>query len=202
MVQTIQAEIDKRRLPYPINVMALGVEPVIYCVTEPCNAKAAEKEFNAALATVRGRQATKPTWSDFDILMVAHSRLGEARRLYRDQYGMLPDDKRIDLEIEEWFARADSAEPPKPRVELPYHVVLALMLREGFAGRGRGNKGRGPVIGRVVLQARKRKEDLRRKMPAGKAEKQAAEEAIEQLKRRGYRWLTVSRFRRLMQSDD
>ena len=144
---------------------------------------------------------TKRDWSDYDILTVADERLGEARRLYREQYGFLPNDKRIDLEIEERFAQADSAEPPKAYVELPHHIVLALMLREGFAGRGKGKKKRSPVLGITVLKARKRKADMMSKgQKAGVAEKKAAEEAVQQLKRRGYRWLTGARFRRLMQS--
>jgi hypothetical protein len=135
--------------------------------------------------------------------MVAHDRLGEARRLYEEQYGVAPADKRIDLEIEEWFARADSAEPPKPHVELPYHLVLALMLREGFAGRGRGSRGRGPIIGRAILLARKRKAALIAKgEKAGPAEKQVVEAAVASLQKRGYRWITAARFRRLLQSDD
>jgi hypothetical protein len=138
----------------------------------------------------------------FDILMVADEDLDLARRHYREEYGVLPDDKSVDKEIEKRFEWAENAEPPDHLVHLPKHLVLALMLREGWGGRGRGRKGRHPAIGRAILKARKRKASLIKSgVKRGKAEEQAAEEAFQSFKQRGFHPSSVSRIRRMMQSD-
>ena len=73
------------------------------------------------------------------------------------------------------------------------------MLREGFAGRPRGKKP-GAAIRLAVHRARKRKAKLiDNGVKPGLAGKQAAEEAIKHLKKRGYRPIEVPRFQRLME---
>jgi hypothetical protein len=63
--------------------------------------------------------------------------LTQARRAYRRTYGRSHDDKAIDAAIELCFL--DWVNEPGP-LRVPAYLVLALLLREGFAGRGRGGR--------------------------------------------------------------
>jgi len=62
--------------------------------------------------------------------------LAQARRAYRQTYHRSHDDKAIDSGIELCFL--DWVNEPGP-LRVPAYLVLALLLREGFAGRGRGH---------------------------------------------------------------
>ena len=62
--------------------------------------------------------------------------LAQARRAYRQTYRRSHDDKAIDAGIELCFL--DWVNEPGP-LRVPAYLVLALLLREGFAGRGRGH---------------------------------------------------------------
>jgi hypothetical protein len=149
---------------------------------------------------VRPGESKKLGWAIEEILMVADENLGQARRLFREEYGVLPDHKSIDIEIAKRFEWALNSEPPSV-VELPRHIVLALTLREGFAGRGRGRKLHWSTL-REVQAARKRKVSLITDgMKSGEAEEQAAQEAIERLRKRGYYGVNLKRLQRLMESD-
>jgi len=151
---------------------------------------------------VTPRKDKKPSWSVEEILLVMDEHVGQARRLYREEYGVLPSDKSIDTEIAKRFEWALNCEPPS-LVELPQHLVLALMLREGFAGRLKGKKGRHWAIARAVRRARERKASLVEDegVKAGKAAEDLAKEYTARLKKGGYRSISVARFRRLMESD-
>lgn len=147
------------------------------------------------------RKDKKPGWSVEEIYLVLDDSVDQAHKLFHAEFGVWPADKSIDLEIVKRFEGADQSEPPQSFVALPRHLVLALMLREGFAGRPRGKKP-GAAIRLAVHRARKRKAKLiDNGVKPGLAGKQAAEEAIKHLKKRGYRPIAVPRFQRLMESD-
>jgi hypothetical protein len=83
--------------------------------------------------------------------------LAEARVVYRAAFGVRFDDKIIDKEIERQFVD-DTISESRSNVKLPAKLVLALILREGFAGRKRG-KSKSPEQVRTdsILMRRRKK---------------------------------------------
>jgi hypothetical protein len=83
-----------------------------------------------------------------------------AREVFEEQFGVAPDAAEVDGEYIRLFEDALRHDQPPPRVEIPLYLLVALTLREGFGGRGRGPSGRP----RQVLYMERRLHALGRKM--------------------------------------
>src|SRR5262245_6393483 len=82
---------------------------------------------------------------DIDYVLDAMN-LNEARQRYREQFGVNVDDRSIDAEIRNVFKDRQSYEFPPLNVEIPAHVVLALLLRKGATGTTSGPKAQPPGV--------------------------------------------------------
>jgi len=85
--------------------------------------------------------------------------LKEARRMFLKRYKQPYDDKAIDAELEDCFKTwldLPAIDVISDTVTVPGRLLLALILREGFAGRGKGNLGKAPA--RLFVEERARTE--------------------------------------------
>jgi len=71
---------------------------------------------------------SKPKPSVDAICLILAQSVVRARDAYKEDFGVAHDDKSIDREIVERFERQYDDD----NIELPAHLVLALVLREGF----------------------------------------------------------------------
>jgi hypothetical protein len=99
----------------------------------------------------------------------------QARRAYRQTYRRSHDDKAIDAAIELCFL--DWVNEPGP-LRVPAYLVLALLLREGFVGRGGRTTWQRISAARALQPFRKLRDKLKaaRGKPAPYARDKAAEE--------------------------
>jgi hypothetical protein len=100
--------------------------------------------------------------------------LAQARRAYRQTYRRSHDDKAIDAAIELCFL--DWVNEPGP-LRVPAYLVLALLLREGFAGRHGRTTWQRISTARTLQPFRKLRDKLKAAgKPASYARGKAAEE--------------------------
>lgn len=78
------------------------------------------------------------------IRVLADAKSKEARVAYSAEYGFEVKDKRIDRKIAELFT--DALINGKRNVQVPIHLVLALWLREGGAGRRVGRLSENSLV--------------------------------------------------------
>jgi hypothetical protein len=118
--------------------------------------------------------------------------LPNARADYREAFGVLPDDKSIDQELQRlmeehiWYSFVNRLRTHcAPELAIPLRLSLALMLREG-AGRGTGARPTAATEVRALMsEARELKAKYMKKqgLKAGSAEYEAAEFLAEHWKK-------------------
>ena len=104
--------------------------------------------------------------------------LTQARRAYRQTYRRSHDDKAIDAAIELCFL--DWVNEPGP-LRVPAYLVLALLLREGFAGRHGRTTWQRISAARALQPFRKLRDKLK---AAGKPASYARDKAAEEISKR------------------
>jgi len=140
------------------------------------------------ITTTMERAPGEDGWGEIYFMVLRHEGLKGARLAYREAYGVPHTDKSIDEEIEQCYSEAVGGECPHSKVEVPHYLILALILREGFAGRKRGSH---KPLGRWIADARaKYRYKLLRKK--GLSAEQAAERTSDTRSRTCPRWKRVA----------